>query len=119
MDYAVEPFYYERGLNFYEDGQNYALASLLYRTGPTLFGKKGFEALLANFQMAIRKKLQLLLNSARNLDWKELPQLLGPLVYASSECLAAIATPGVTTDTAFVVLQSLISRMEVIAFGTY
>ena len=26
-DYAVEPFYYERGINFYEDGQNYAMAS--------------------------------------------------------------------------------------------
>ena len=28
-DYAVEPFYYERGLDFYENGQNYAMASLL------------------------------------------------------------------------------------------
>jgi len=30
LDCAVEPFYYERGVNFYEDGQNYSLASLLY-----------------------------------------------------------------------------------------
>ena len=33
--------------------------------------------------------------------------------------MEAIATPGVTTDAAFVVLQSLISRMEVMASGTY
>ena len=30
LDYAVKPFYYERGEDFYKDGQNYALASLLY-----------------------------------------------------------------------------------------
>ena len=39
LDYAVEPFYYERGHDFYKDGQNYTLASLLYIVGPTLFGK--------------------------------------------------------------------------------
>lgn len=33
-DYAIEPFYYERGVNFYENGQNYALASLLSIVGP-------------------------------------------------------------------------------------
>lgn len=123
MDYAVEPFYYERGLNFYENGQNYALASLLYRIGPTLFGKQGFETLLVNFQKAIRGKtpeaLGLLVQTARSLNWKELPHALGPLVYASPECLEAITTPGVTTDAAFVVLQSLISRMEVMASEAY
>jgi hypothetical protein len=40
MDYAVEPFYYERGFNFYEDGQNYSLASLLYHVGPTLLVRR-------------------------------------------------------------------------------
>src|SRR3546814_7927087 len=32
-DYAVEPWYYERGCNFYEDGQNYGMASLLATAG--------------------------------------------------------------------------------------
>lgn len=36
LDYATEPWYYERGVNFYEDGQNYSMASLLYYVGPTL-----------------------------------------------------------------------------------
>ena len=36
MDYAAEPFYHKRGLSFYEDGQNYSLASLLYCCGPLL-----------------------------------------------------------------------------------
>lgn len=123
LDYAVEPYYYERGLDFYEDGQNYSLASLLYTVGPTLLGKVAFNALLAAFQRAVKEKtqdaLRELVLAARLLKWRELPEALGPLVQASPECLSAIATPGVTTDVAMVVLQSLISRMEVMADGTY
>ena len=123
LDYAVEPFYYERGLDFYEDGQNYSLASLLYTVGPTLLGKEAFDALLAAFQRAVKEKsqgaLRELVLAARRLKWRELPEALGPLAQASPECLSAIATPGVTTDVALVVLQSLISRMEVMADGAY
>lgn len=121
LDYAVEPFYNERGLDFYEDGQNYLLASLLYTVGPTLLGKEAFDALLAAFQRAVKEKSQDALHelvlAARRLKWRELPEALGPLAQASPECLSAIATPGVTTDVAMVVLQSLISRMEVMANG--
>ena len=123
LDYGVEPYYFERGMDFYEDGQNYSLASLLYTVGPTLLGKEAFSALLAAFQHAVRAKtqdaLRELVLAARRLKWRELPEALGPLVQASPECLSAIATPGVTTDAAMVVLQSLISRMEVMADGAY
>lgn len=122
-DYAIEPFYYKRGLNFYEDGQNYALASLLHTVGPTLFGKEGFEALLAAFQRAVKEKthetLRELVLAAQGVNWRAMQEALGPLVCAAPECLSAIATPGVTTDIAFMVLQSLISRMEVMADGPY
>lgn len=124
LDYAVEPFYYERGLNFYEDGQNYSLASLLYTVGPTLLGREAFDALQAAFQRAIKEKtpaaLGDLVTAARKTRWQELPEALGPLAqYAAPECLEAIATPGVSTDAAFVVLQSLVSRMEEMAAGPY
>ncbi|MCR4508673.1 DUF3800 domain-containing protein [Pseudomonas sp. 32.2.56] len=123
MDYAVEPFYYERGMDFYQDGQSYALASLLYTVGPTLLGKEGFDAMLAAFQQAIKSKtpqaLEALVRAVRELDWQQLPEALGPLALAAPECLSAIATPGVSTDAAMVVLQSLISRMEVMAAGPY
>jgi hypothetical protein len=122
MDYAVEPFYYERGLDFYEDGQNYALASLLHTIGPTVFGSD-FESLLGAFQRAMKEKtpdsLRALVFAAQRLQWRELPEALGPLAQASPECLSAIATPGITTDAAMVVLQSLITRMEVVAGGPY
>ena len=39
--------------------------------------------------------------------------------FAAPECLRAIATPGVSTDAALVVLQSLVSRMEAMADGPY
>lgn len=123
-DYAVEPWYYERGLNFYEDGQNYAMASLLATAGPTLLGKPEFEAMLAAFQRAVKEKTPTALNAlvaaARKTKWRELPEAIGPLAqYAAPECLSAIATEGVTTDAALVVLQSLITRLEVMSGGPY
>lgn len=124
LDYAVEPWYYERGINFYQDGQNYAMGSLLAMAGPTLLGKSEFEALLAAFQCATKEKspaaLSELVAAARRTNWREFPEAIGPLARdAAPECLSAIATPGVTTDAAMVVLQSLITRMEVMSDGPY
>ena len=124
LDYAVEPFYYERAVDFYADGQNYSLASLLYFVGPTLLGKNAFDALQSAFQFAMKEKtpkaLADLILAARKTKWRELPEALGPLAgYEAPECLSAIATPGVTTDAAFIVLQALISRMEAMTDGPY
>ena len=124
LDYAVEPFYFERGCNFYEDGQNYAMASLLYRAGPTLLGEKELATLFSVFQRAVKTKtrqsLRDLVAAARRTRWHKLPEVLGPLAkYAAPECLDAITTPAVDTDAIPVVLQSLISRTEVMANGPY
>lgn len=124
LDYAVEPFYYKQGINFYADGNNYSLASLLYMTGPTLLGEGALDRLLACFQRAVKEKsseaLTDLVEAARASYWQELPEALAPLAqFEAPECLQAIATPGVTTDAALVVLQSLISQMEVMADGPY
>lgn len=124
LDYAVEPFYYERGVDFYADGQNYSLASLLYFVGPTLLGKDAFEALQSAFQLAMREKtpqtLHDLVVAARKTNWHKMLEALGPLAgYGAPECLSAIATPGVSTDAAFIVLLALISRMEAMTDGPY
>ncbi|MBL4645394.1 MAG: hypothetical protein COA52_17140 [Hyphomicrobiales bacterium] len=124
VDYAVEPFYYERGIDFYANGQNYAMASLLTLAGPTLLGQPAFDNLLMAFQNAVKKKtptaIRALLTTARATQWQQLPEVLGPLAqFAAPECLDAIVNPGVNTDAAFVVLQSLISRMEVMADAAY
>lgn len=124
LDYAVEPFYFERGFNFYEDGQNYAMASLLYRAGPALLGENELATLFSVFQRTVKIKtpqsLRDLVAAARRTRWHKLPEVLGPLAqYAAPECLDAIVTPGVDTDAIPVVLQSLICRMEAIASGPY
>lgn len=124
VDYSVEPYYYARGVEFYENGQNYAMASLLHMVGPTLLGKTEFAALMDAFQSAMKEKspqsLQKLVEAVRATKWRELPEVLGPLAqYADRDCLSAIATPGVSTDIAIVVLISLITRMEVMAEGAY
>lgn len=124
VDYAVEPYYFERGFDSYADGQNYAMASLLHVAGPTLLGRPQFDELMVTFQRAVKEKSQKslddLVQAARSTRWNELPEILGPLAkYASPECLESIATPGVNTDAALIVLQSLISRMEVMSEGPY
>ena len=123
LDYAVEPFYYQRGFDFYKDGLNYNLASLLCIVGPTLLGEGAFEALLMAFQQAVKEKtpqaLDKLVKAARQLNWRKIPDALGPLALGSPECLSEIAMPGVSTDAAMIVLQSLISRMEVMTAGPY
>ena len=123
-DYAVEPFYHELGHDFYAEGQNFSMASLLTMAGPTLLGKQAFDQLLAAFQHAVKAKsaeaLHALVDAARRTNWNALPEALGPLAqFAAPMCLEAIATPGATTDAAMVVLQSLISRMEVMSVGPY
>ncbi|MBT9470756.1 MAG: DUF3800 domain-containing protein [Phenylobacterium sp.] len=123
-DYAVEPWYHERGADFYADGQNYAMGSLLTILGPTMLGAAPFEAMLAAFQLAMRAKtpesLDALVAAARRTNWQAIPEAIGPLARdACPDCLEAIATPGVTTDLAMVTIQALISRMEVMADGPY
>ncbi|AXS39802.1 DUF3800 domain-containing protein [Breoghania sp. L-A4] len=124
VDYAVEPYYYERGFDFYADGQNYAMASMLHMAGPTLLGKPQFKRLMVSFQRAMKEKTDGVLNelvaAARGTNWGQIPEVIGPLArYADPECLEAIATPELSTDVAIVVLQSLITRMEVMADGPY
>ncbi len=124
IDYAVEPFYYQRDFDLYKDGRNYGMASLLYRTGPTFLSQAGYDTMLAAFQRAIKEKsyeaLGDLVQAVRRTNWRELEEILGPLgAFAAPECLQAIATPGLDTDAALVVLQSLISRMEVMSEGPY
>ncbi|WP_254055739.1 DUF3800 domain-containing protein [Ruegeria sp. EL01] len=124
VDYSVEPYYYERGVDLYENGQNYAMASMLHMAGPALLGEIEFAALMDAFQRAMKEKnsqsLQKLVEAAGATNWGELPEVLGPLArYADRDCLSAISTHGVSTDIAIVVLISLITRMEVMAEGDY
>ena len=124
VDYAVEPYYYERGLDFYANGQNYAMASMLHMAGPALLGKPQFERLMESFQRAMKEKtgeaLNELVSAARATNWRQMPEVIGPLAqYADRDCLSAIATPDLTTDIAMIVLTSLITRMEVMADRPY
>lgn len=124
LNYVVEPSYYKRGMDFYANGQNYVLGSILYYYGHALFGKKEFDRLLKMFQLAAKKKTVNALNnlviSARESQWRNFEEILGPLaMYATQECLSEIATSDMNTDAALVVLIALISRMEIMTDGPY
>jgi hypothetical protein len=82
VDYAVEPFYYERRFDFYENGQNYSMASLLTTAGPTLLGQAAFDNMLAAFQHAVKDKT---------------PEALKALVAAARDTMARVSrSPGTT-----------------------
>lgn len=124
LSYATEPWFYSRGAGLYADGRDLALASVLYYCGPPLLGKDRLDRILVSFQDAVKEKSPeacwKLVEAVRASDWRQLPEILGPLGgQACPDCLEAIATPGVSTDAAFIVLQALISRMEVMADGPY
>lgn len=110
VDFAVEPAYHAVGMDF-------------YYTGRQLLGAAPFDALLAAFQRAVKEKtpqaVAALVQAARATHWRELPEALGPLVDGAPMCLAAIAQPGVRTDAAFILLQALITRTEVMSGGPY
>ncbi len=122
LDYAIEPFYYARGHNFYADGQNYSLGSLLYYVGTPLLGS-GFNNILNAFQVSMRLKtvdsIQELIKKVNSVKWNKLPEAFVPMASECPDCIASILNEGTSTDATMVVLQSLISRLEVISDGPY
>jgi hypothetical protein len=123
IDYAVEPFYYDRGTNLYKDGVNYALASLVYYTGETMLGEKNFNDILRLFQHAMKSKTDIavygLIEKIKNTKWEELSECFGPLALATPSCIEAIQTKGVSTDAALIVLLALINKLETIFKNDY
>ncbi|HFI6337364.1 TPA: hypothetical protein ACGRWJ_004123, partial [Escherichia coli] len=53
IDYAVEPFYYDFGINLYEDGGNFSMASMVYYVGSAYYGS-AFDDILLQFQNAMK-----------------------------------------------------------------
>lgn len=107
IDYAVEPYYYDNGINFYEDGCNVAMASSVYYLG------SGFDIILQKFQDAMHYKtsatVDSLIESILAVDWKPFSVVLIPLALRHPDCIEAIITPQTSTDAAFPILQALIS----------
>lgn len=122
IDYAVEPYYYERGFNLYQDGENYLMGSALFHAGEKILGP-GYNTILSSFQSAMKLKtaesMTQLLRSVATVSWKDFPEALGPLALHCPDCISAIMQDGVTTDAALIVLQSLITRMEMTSSGPY
>ena len=123
LDYGAEPFYYNRKINFYEDGCNYSLGSLLYYVADTLLKNGNFKEILSLFQYAIKSKSELsitaLIEKIRFTNWQELPEAFGPLALGENSCIEALKNEHTSTDGAYIVLLSLISRLEAIINHEY
>lgn len=116
LDSCVEPSFYEHGIDFYQDGLNYGLASLLYYTAPVFWGKENFDEILYLFQRAQRSKsdvaIRVLIQKAQSLRGRELSEYLLPLATEDVSCIQEIRNPNTTTDAAYIVIFSLISHIE-------
>ena len=123
LDDCVEPFCHKHGINFFQDGQNYALASLLYHIGGTLWGAEQFEDLLYLYQRASRNKTELnvslLIDRANSLIGKQLSEFLVPLASGDISCIHDITRSNSDTDIVLIVVLSLINYLEKIVYGEY
>jgi hypothetical protein len=116
LDYIIEPFYYERGMDWYKDGMNYSLGSLLYYTGDSLLGDGNFSEVLKLFQYALKSKSDVsilaLIEKVKASKWQEFPESFGPLVMETPSCIEALKSKETSSDAAFVVLLALVSKLE-------
>lgn len=122
IEYAVEPFNYDLGENLYEDGNNFMMASMAYYVGQAYFGRD-FDEILRAFQHAMHQKTPAAVNSLisciQAVNWRLLPEVLGPLALEHPDCIDAIINSETSTDAAFMILQSMISRTELMSDGPY
>ncbi|WP_072931965.1 DUF3800 domain-containing protein [Nissabacter archeti] len=122
IEYAVEPFYYANDINLYENGGNVTLASMAYHVCQGYYGRD-FDNILLAFQNAMFEKtptsIETLISSIHSINWNRLPEFFGPLALEHPDCIDAIVNPSISTDAAFVILQALISRTELMADEPY
>ncbi|CUZ53933.1 DUF3800 domain-containing protein [Serratia marcescens] len=122
IEYAVEPFYYDHGINLYENGGNVSMASMAYYVCQGYFGKD-FDNILMSFQNAMHEKTHTAVNaliaSVRAVNWRLLPEVLGPIALEHPDCIESIINPNISTDAAFIILQALITRTELMSEGPY
>lgn len=123
LDSCVEPAFYELGIDFYQDGHNYILASLLYYAAPTLWGKENFDEILYLFQRAQHSKsdvaIQALIQKAKFLQGRELSEILLPLALENAACLREMRNATTNTDAAYIVIFSLLNHIEKFVIESY
>lgn len=116
LDNCVEPFYYDNGINFYENGHNYALASSLYYGGPIFWGKENFDNLLYYYQRASKTGLdinvQFLSEHAKSLMGKEFSDVLLPISSLYFKCIDELKCKDMNTDITFIIILGLITHIE-------
>ncbi|ORM90351.1 hypothetical protein HA50_26415 [Pantoea cypripedii] len=122
VTHAVEPWHHARGYDLLSSGRHFLLASWAYFAGPALLGND-FERILRHFQHAMKMKtlaaVQELITAVRSVNWFVMEDFLGPLAAEDSACVGEIMDAHTSTDAAFIILNALISRTELMAAGAY
>jgi len=123
LDDCIEPVWYTMGLDFYQNGQNLMLASLIYATSVELWGDGSLDSLLSLYQEASHIKTKEAVSSlsafAKRLQGRELADCLAPIASMCPEFVEGILSPHTSTNIAFSLLSGLITRLEKSSQGPY
>ncbi|TKJ38317.1 MAG: hypothetical protein CEE38_06045 [Planctomycetes bacterium B3_Pla] len=116
LDDCIEPVWYAMGVDFYQNGQHLALASLIYATSVAFWGDGSLDRLLSLYQEAAHIKTKEAITSlsafAKKLQGRELSECLAPISFMHPEFVENISSPRTSTNIAFTLLSGLINRLE-------
>jgi len=120
---CIEPVFYTYGLDFYENGQHLALASLIHAAAPALWGRSKLDKLLELYQRASITKtnecIDALCDHVRSLEGLQLTEYLSPVAAKHPAFVEEIMSPMSSTNVAFSLLSGLITKLEEFAGGAY
>ncbi len=123
LDDCIEPICHTHGLDFYEDGQHLALASLLYYAAPTLWGKSNVDKLLRLYQQASINKtdesIDDLCQHVQSIKKYQETECLLPIAVKHPAFIEEIKSSSSSTNIAFSLLFALITRLEEFAGREY
>lgn len=123
LDDCLEPDMHDRGFNFYQDGTNHGLASLIYMTGDAFWGTDNFNKLLKLYQIASANKDRASLTAfskhAQRLLSSDIGIYLEPIASLSKPFIQSILSPETNTNVAASMLHGIISRIEVLTGEPY
>ncbi len=122
LDDCVEPAWFANGLDFYANGRHLGLASLLTVAAPAFWSNERFEKLLRLYQIAIRDKTNIAIDTlceyAQTLMKLELGKCLVPLAQKHPAVISEIRGEG-SSDIAPSLLFGLLSKLEEYAAAEY
>ncbi|MDR4485589.1 MAG: hypothetical protein R3B95_20750 [Nitrospirales bacterium] len=123
IDDCIEPVMHSMGEDLYQNGENLALASLMYTTGDVFWAEGSLDRLLHLYQDASHIKSEKAIREfsqfALNLQGRDVAEYLAPIAFMHPECLRSLVSSHTSTNIALSLLSGLVIKLEQLAEGQY